>query len=347
MQKIRRFLTPGWVLTAVVAIAFSYVAFTVLAPWQLGKNTVTKARNEQIEHSFEVDPIDVGELMGKGKPLAEGTEWRRVTAQGTFLPDTQVLLRNRPVGGAPAVQVLAIFRTTAGDNFVVNRGFVRPSGTDIPDIAPAPTEQIEIAGYTRVNELKPVTEPITGDQPQVYGVHTEEVSSLVNQKVNPDWIQLSDGSAAALDSLPLPTLESGPYLSYGIQWIFFGIMAPFVVIWFVISEIKERRRDVAEQEEFAEELRAGGSTAGTTKNADGSAEPNAVTDTDTANPATARAAEPEESKADSAEAQRAAEAKAAAAAEAELRRERLAHRYGDSGHRGRKIKRDNRYDERF
>lgn len=317
MQKIRRFLTPGWVLTAVVAIAFSYIAFTVLAPWQLGKNTVTKARNQQIEHSFEVDPVDVGALMGSGKPLEEGTEWRRVTAQGAFVPDTQVLLRNRPVDGAPAIQVLAVFRTTAGDKFVINRGFVRPNGSDIPDIDPAPTDQIEIAGYVRVNELKPVTEPITDEQPQVYGVHTEEVGALVNQKVNPDWIQLSDGSAAALNALPLPTLESGPYLSYGIQWIFFGIMAPLAVIWFVVSEIKERRRDAAEQAEFAEELRANADTV------DGDGEE------------TAKPAENPRAGAD------------AAATEAELHRERLARRYGDSGHRSRAMKHDSRYDERF
>ena len=32
MSRIRQFLTPGWVLTAVLAIGFAYLAFTVLAP---------------------------------------------------------------------------------------------------------------------------------------------------------------------------------------------------------------------------------------------------------------------------------------------------------------------------
>ena len=46
-----------------------------------------------------------------------------------------------------------------------------------------------------------------------------------------------------LGAIPLPVLDAGPFLSYGIQWIAFGIIAPIGVGYFVYSEMKARRAD--------------------------------------------------------------------------------------------------------
>ena len=45
--------------------------------------------------------------------------------------------------------------------------------------------------------------------------------------------------------MPLPQLDAGPFLSYGIQWIAFGIVAPLGLGYFVYSEIRMRRREAA------------------------------------------------------------------------------------------------------
>jgi hypothetical protein len=45
--------------------------------------------------------------------------------------------------------------------------------------------------------------------------------------------------------LPLPQLDAGPFLSYGIQWIAFGILAPIGLGYFAYSEIRMRRREAA------------------------------------------------------------------------------------------------------
>lgn len=324
-KNVRQFLTPGWVLTAIVAIAFSYLAFTVLAPWQLGKNTATQHRNQQLEHSFELDPVDVNELMPKGKGFVEGNEWRRVTATGSFLPDTRVLLRNRPVNGAPAVQVLDVFVANNGENYLVNRGFVRPTDSSTPNVEPAPKGTLTISAFTRRNEIPAETAPIPGTPPQVYGINTKEVSELVDTELNPDWLQLSDKSDAVIEAIPLPTLESGPYLSYGIQWIFFGALVPLAVVWFIRAEIVERRRDRAEQEEMAKALRDA-EAAEPVDDTDDTED--AAPESDDATTPTPPQAKPEEDRA------------------AELHRQRMAQRYGNTGHRAAGY-RDNRYDERF
>ena len=41
----------------------------------------------------------------------------------------------------------------------------------------------------------------------------------------------------------VPHLDAGPFLSYGIQWISFGILAPIGLSYFVYSEIRARRRE--------------------------------------------------------------------------------------------------------
>jgi hypothetical protein len=43
--------------------------------------------------------------------------------------------------------------------------------------------------------------------------------------------------------LGVPHLDAGPFLSYGIQWISFGILAPIGLSYFAYSEIKVRRRE--------------------------------------------------------------------------------------------------------
>jgi cytochrome oxidase assembly protein ShyY1 len=45
-----------------------------------------------------------------------------------------------------------------------------------------------------------------------------------------------------LSALDLPNLDSGPYLSYGLQWIAFGVMVPLGLVYFVWAEVRERRR---------------------------------------------------------------------------------------------------------
>ena len=52
-----------------------------------------------------------------------------------------------------------------------------------------------------------------------------------------------------MTALEVPQLDRGNHLSYGYQWIAFGIMAPLGLGYFVWSELRERRR--AREEEAA------------------------------------------------------------------------------------------------
>ena len=138
IRRLAFLLRPGWIALALVVAAFTYLAFTVLAPWQLGKNTKTSRENQQIEASLTADPVPVTTFLPQQDSSAPDAQWRRVTATGRYIPDTQVLVRLRVIGGAPAYEALAAFAVDGGPTILVNRGYAAPEqGTAVPPI-PAP-----------------------------------------------------------------------------------------------------------------------------------------------------------------------------------------------------------------
>ncbi|AGP30506.1 hypothetical protein A606_04285 [Corynebacterium terpenotabidum Y-11] len=239
-----------------LALTFTYVAFTVLAPWQLGKNTDTQEFNDRLEAALEHDPVPASDVLRPdGVSAGEDAEWTRVELQGRFLPDSEVLLRNRPVSSSPAFQVLTPFRTDDGLTVLVNRGWIAPDGAAaVPEIPAAPSTDLTVTGYVRQSEAVPTTAPIVDEgRQQVYGMNTAQIARLTDLPLAGDYVQLDEVSVAGpageeLAAIPLPTLDSGPYLSYGIQWIAFGIMVPLGLGYFVWAEIRERRR---QREEIA------------------------------------------------------------------------------------------------
>lgn len=324
-SRIRQFLTPGWVLAAVVAVAFAYLAFTVLAPWQLGKNTATQERNHQLREAFETDPVPAAEVFDRDGRIPEGAEWRRVELTGRYQVREQAQLRNRPVESVPAVQVLTVFRAADGRAFLVNRGWVPPAEGRTPDIEPAPAGEVTIRGYARRGERTPERPPIVdADAVQVYGIDTAQIGGLIGAEVAPDWVQLAEEQPGGLNPIPLPQLESGPYLSYGIQWIFFGFAAPLTVLWFVYAEVRERRREQEEQAEHEAALAAArrGGAAPAPRPGTGYSAADATARRDAAESADAPAAPADRAPGDPGDAGDAEEERA----------RRLAARYGGSGH---------------
>lgn len=250
----KTFLKPGWVFTAAAVLIFAYFAFTVLAPWQLHKNEAKTERNHNIEAAFETDPVPLSEIFTTRGEVADGKEWRRVSMTGHYLPESEVLLRLRPVNSSPAFQALTPFRLNSGEIMLVNRGFVPANQDNVPDIPAAPSEEVTIVGYARLDEPPPSHEPLIDQgRLQVSGINSQQIADLTHLELGKDYVQLSDGQPGTLSAIPLPQLDSGPHLSYGIQWIAFGIMAPLGLGYFVWAEMRERRREQEEQQALQEQ----------------------------------------------------------------------------------------------
>lgn len=266
MRRLTFLLRPSWLILAVVVAGFAYMCFTVLAPWQLGKNTETEHRNQLIADSVRADPVDVVSVLDDSDPEAHN-EWRRVNASGSFVPDSTVLVRLRHLNGAPGYAVLSAFRLDDGRELLVDRGLVAGvEGTSKPPPVPEPPAGAQrIEGRIRVSEgVSPDRVPLTEDGfRQVYSIDTGQAAQVMALPLTPiptgergGYLQLSEGQPAAFSPVPLPQLDAGPYLSYGLQWLAFGIMAPLGLGYFVYAEMRERRREKAGRTEAPAEPKA-------------------------------------------------------------------------------------------
>lgn len=248
MKRWAFLLRPGWLALFVVVIAFAYLCFTVLAPWQLGKNAKTSRENSQISRSLTAEPVALTSVLPQQDSSARDDQWRQVTATGHYLPDRQVLARLRVIESDPAFEVLVPFVVDGGPTVLVDRGYVKAEhGSHVPDFGPAPSDKVTITARLRDSEVAPEGKaPFRQDgTQQVYAIDTAQISTLLNVPLTGSYLQLVDGQPGGLGVIALPRLDAGPFLSYGIQWIAFGILAPIGLGYFIVSEIKARRRERA------------------------------------------------------------------------------------------------------
>jgi cytochrome oxidase assembly protein ShyY1 len=246
LARLAFLLRPGWIALILVVIAFTYLCFMVLAPWQLGKNARTSRENHQIENSLNVAPVALKTLLPQQDSSAPNAQWRRVTATGHYLPDVQVLARLRVVEGDQAFEVLVPFVVDDGPTVLVDRGYVRPEpGSHVPPIPRPPQDKVTITA--RLRDSEPVVvdkEPFSRDGvQQVYSISTEQVSVLTKVPLAGSYLQLVEDQPGGLGVIGVPHLDAGPFLSYGIQWISFGILAPIGLGYFTYSEIRIRRQE--------------------------------------------------------------------------------------------------------
>lgn len=250
MRRLRFLLRPGWLALAVVVILFAFMCFWVLAPWQLGKNTSTSHRNELIEQSVNADPVPISSVL-VGNGFTSDDEWRRVEATGSYLPDKDVLVRLRVIRDQPAYEVITPFQLQDGPTVLVNRGYVLPvQGTSPPPIDPAPSGTLTLDARLRVSEgtsREPIQE---AGHLQVYNIAPGQIGASVGVTPIDGYLQLDDAQPGGLGVIDLPQTDAGPYLSYGLQWLAFGIMAPLGLAYFVRAEWRERRK--AKEQDIAD-----------------------------------------------------------------------------------------------
>lgn len=248
MQILRRFLNPGWVIGLLAVVLFAWLCFSYLAPWQLGKSDDLDARNSRLIESVEADPAPLWDVVSDPQDFTD-REWRLVTAHGHWQPQSEGLLRLRAVEGEPVYYVLTVFALDDGREILVNRGHI-PVGENhtVPDYPAAPTGPVDITARVRAAEVGEA-EPVLLDGLQAVRMVDPAVlgDALDSDVVDAGYLQLTDDQPGSLTPAQIPAIENGPYLSYGLQWLAFGVMAPLALLYFAWSEIRARRRDAEEQ----------------------------------------------------------------------------------------------------
>lgn len=236
--RLRFLLRPGWLGLTLAVVVFAVACFVVLAPWQFGRHAERTATNDAITRSFTAAPVPVESLA-----VSADNEWRTVSLTGSYLADQEVVARLRTVDGAAAFEVLTPFRLADGTVALVDRGYVRPvqgrQELTLPSYAAPPSGRQVLTARVRVDERDPRGRAaLPGDPPQVYAVGSPTVATVTGLDIRPGYVQLSERSPGVLGVLSLPELDSGPFLSYALQWITFGVMALLAWLYFTWREIK-------------------------------------------------------------------------------------------------------------
>ncbi|HEX8865133.1 MAG TPA: SURF1 family cytochrome oxidase biogenesis protein, partial [Lentzea sp.] len=173
----------------------------------------------------------------------------------------------RTVLGEAAFEVITPFQTNDGKTVLVDRGYVRPvNGIKPPSFAAPPAGDVTVIGLARPNESNEQPAFEQDGRRQIYSINNK----AVGPGIEPGYFQLIENQPGALDTLPLPRIESGPFFSYALQWIAFGVMAVGGWLYFTIREArpggvlhepKKRKKSIAEL--LAEEGDDGADESGT------------------------------------------------------------------------------------
>lgn len=237
-------LRPSWLALVAGVLVFAFACFYLLSPWQFSRNSEREAQNNAVQASMTAAPKPVDTVLAPGVAPNEHNEWTRVTISGTYLPQDEVVARLRTVQGEPAFEVLTPMRTTTGEVVLIDRGYLRPADHNaVPPYAAPPTGVVTVAARVRQDETDAknrdaFADASTAGKLQSYDVDSRVVARSSGLPIRPGYFQLDENAPGVLNALPLPQLDSGPFFSYALQWIAFGLMALGGLAYFTIRELK-------------------------------------------------------------------------------------------------------------
>lgn len=236
-----------WAIYLALAAVFA-VACAFLANWQFARNEERSAQLDLVAQNYDAPAVPVAELLESG--FDPGDQWRPVVMTGSYLPEEQLLVRNRAHGGSSAFEVLVPFRTGDGRVLLINRGWVPPGEGPEPDAVPAaPAGEVTVVARLQPGEPVPRSgrSAPEGQVPTInLPLVADEIGGDVRQSLELGAYGLlaSEDPAPGTRPQPLesPSEDPGPHLSYAIQWILFAVMG-FVFIGYVIRTERAHRRD--------------------------------------------------------------------------------------------------------
>ena len=236
---------PGWIAIILVAFAFAGACFFLLAPWQFNRNDERVAQNTAIDAALTAPPVPVTDLLSVTAPPPPDISWRVVTATGEFDESRQVFVRLRQdSAGQPVSEVVVPFRLDTGETLLVDRGYVSfgevRAGTPL---AALPTGSVTITGRVQGEQTDPANRPIqvVDGRTEVYAINRAAVGGDSSEPFLQGYIQLTGESPGVLAAVEVPQTDSGPFLSYALQWSAFGVIALLGIGVFVFREIADPR----------------------------------------------------------------------------------------------------------
>ena len=222
---MKRFFNPIYLLQTFVALLL--IAGCLFASqWQFARGSIQSQTNKIIAKNLELPTLALADFDNLD---AVDNQWRAVKITGNFSPTNQELVRNRYYEGKFGFEVLTLFKSTGGENFWVDRGWVAagPNAATPPVVEPVASGNLEITARIRSENLSRQLQAsffvtrASNEKP-------ESITKLQGVDAKPYYLDLlgsPDGKVKPLTEIELPELSNGPHYAYGIQWLAFALLA--------------------------------------------------------------------------------------------------------------------------
>ena len=245
--------TRRWAGYLALTIAFAILCVS-LGTWQLARRAEARAEIDRVESNWDAAPVPIGDVLPELESFESDDKWMPVELTGRYLPDAQLLVRNRPLDGTSGFEVLVPFELEDGTIFIVDRGWV-PSGNeqDSPDaVPPPPTGDVRVV--VRLKAGEPTVLGRSAPEGQVATVHLPEIAALLDEPTYTGAYGLlatEDPAAERPVAATKPIPDEGPHLSYAFQWFVFALLG-FIGLGFALrQEYRSVNADTPEERERA------------------------------------------------------------------------------------------------
>ncbi len=256
-----RFLfSSKWLGYFVLAVIFA-TACVFLGRWQMDRRAETLAEINRVVSNYSATPVPFAEIKDQFNTLDPEREWTQVQLRGSYDPEGQRVVRNRPLNGQPGYDVVVPFRLTTGEAVVIDRGWL-PIGNNTPgrpDVVPdPPTGQVTVVARLKPAEPKLDRGAVDGQLASIdlagfaselpYPIATGAYGQLASE----------DPAVQPMPTpFPKPATEEGTHLSYSLQWFAFGVLM-FIGFGYAARQQARNAAIDAEEEEDEQIIAAGG-----------------------------------------------------------------------------------------
>jgi cytochrome oxidase assembly protein ShyY1 len=243
--------TRRWIGYLALTIVFAIVCVS-LGFWQLARRAEARAEIDRVETNWSADPVAIDDVLPDLATFEPDDKWMPVEVTGHYLPDEQLLARNRPLNGEVGYEVLVPFELADGTVLLIDRGWV-PGGDDEegPDAVPPPPRG-EVTVVARLKAGEPTVVGRSAPEGQVATINLPEIAGLLEQPTYTGAYGLLDSEQPSVDrptAATKPEPDEGPHLSYAFQWFVFALLG-FVGLGFAIrQEYRTVNADAPEERE--------------------------------------------------------------------------------------------------
>jgi surfeit locus 1 family protein len=206
-----------------------------LGNWQTRRAGEKQALQQEMVARASFDPLNANALTPRTVP----EEFRRITADGEFLPEWAVYLDNRPLHGKSGFYLLMPLKLAGSDQSVlVLRGWF-PRDVRDPNklpVLPVPSSTVHLEGKVRhsAGKLMQLGEPVELRPGAI--VQNAEVADFVRASKLPlhTFIieQTSDTGDGLVRDWPLPSTGIDTHRGYAFQWYALSVAA---LIFFLVT----------------------------------------------------------------------------------------------------------------